>query len=152
VPYATEDARRDLLETIAGASELIAEALGELEAAYELLNDSAQEALEERLFRPAQLAYGRARRTYTDFAGRTGLPAREFKEAPLGAPGRGAKLLIEASVTAAQRADGELAELQDSMLPVEVGDQELRAGLAQVREQLAAMPVGARELLRTLGR
>lgn len=152
MPYATEDARRDLLETIAGAAETIGEALGELEAAYELLDDNTQEALEERLFRPAQLAYGRARRTYTDFASRTKLPARAFEEAPLGAPGRGAKLLIEAAVTAAQRADGELAELQDSMLPVEVGDQELRAGLAQVREQLAAVPVGARELLRTLGR
>ena len=38
------------------------------------------------------------------------------------------------------------------MLPIEVGDPELRAGLQEVRQQLAALPVGARQLLRTFGR
>jgi X-X-X-Leu-X-X-Gly heptad repeat protein len=38
------------------------------------------------------------------------------------------------------------------MLPVEVGDQQLRAGLTQVREQLGKVRSGARELVRTLGR
>ena len=152
MPYATEDARRDLLETIAGAADLIALALGELEGAYELLDDRGAESLEERLFRPVQLAYGRARRTYTEFAARHELAVRDFDSVPAGAPARGAKGLIESAVSAAARADGELAELQDSMRPVEVGDRELREGLAQVREQLGAVPAGARELLRTLGR
>lgn len=49
-------------------------------------------------------------------------------------------------------ADTELSELQDSMMPVEVGDAELRAGLAEVRELLADLPARAREFTRTLGR
>ena len=152
MPYATADARRDLLEAIARAGDLISEALGELEGAYELLDERAAEALEERMFRPAQLAFGRARRTYGDFAARYELAQRDFATAVPGAPARGVKALVERAASAASRADGELGELQDSMLPVEVGDQELRAGLSQVREQLAAVPIGARELLRTLGR
>jgi hypothetical protein len=38
------------------------------------------------------------------------------------------------------------------MLPVEVGDPELRAGLAEVRELLGGLRARARELVRTLGR
>jgi hypothetical protein len=38
------------------------------------------------------------------------------------------------------------------MLPVEVGDPDLRAGLASVREVLAAVPNRARDLIRTVGR
>jgi hypothetical protein len=45
-----------------------------------------------------------------------------------------------------------IAELQDSMKPVEVGDQQLRAGLMDVRERLGDVRLRARELLRTLGR
>ena len=45
-----------------------------------------------------------------------------------------------------------LAELQDSMRPVEVGDPELRKGLAEVRELLGDLRPRARELLRVLGR
>ena len=37
-------------------------------------------------------------------------------------------------------------------LPVEVGDAELRAGLADVREQIGGLAGRARELIRTLGR
>jgi hypothetical protein len=55
-------------------------------------------------------------------------------------------------VIAAGEADQMIAELQDSMLPIEVGDPELRAGLSQTREALGAVPVRARELVRTLGR
>ena len=38
------------------------------------------------------------------------------------------------------------------MRPVEVGDAELRAGLAEVRELLGDLRARARELTRTLGR
>jgi hypothetical protein len=38
------------------------------------------------------------------------------------------------------------------MLPVEVGDPELRAGLADVRELVGNLRSRARELVRTLGR
>jgi hypothetical protein len=38
------------------------------------------------------------------------------------------------------------------MLPVEVGDRVLRAGLAEVRELISSVPPRAEALLRTLGR
>ncbi len=38
------------------------------------------------------------------------------------------------------------------MLPIEVGDTELRAGLQEVRELLGAVRGHARELVRVLGR
>jgi hypothetical protein len=60
--------------------------------------------------------------------------------------------LIDAAVNAASGADGMLGELQDSMLPIEVGDGELRAGLSEVRELLAGARARARELVRVLGR
>ena len=50
------------------------------------------------------------------------------------------------------RAEDVLVTLQDSMKPVEVGDPELRVGLADVRERLSAVRPGARDLLRTFGR
>jgi len=37
-------------------------------------------------------------------------------------------------------------------MPVEVGDPELRAGLAEVRELLAGVPGSGREFMRTFGR
>ena len=49
-------------------------------------------------------------------------------------------------------ADGALSELQDSSLPTEVGDVELRAALSDVRERLTGVRRRARELERTLGR
>jgi hypothetical protein len=38
------------------------------------------------------------------------------------------------------------------MMPVEVGDASLRAGLAEVRELVGPLPDRARELTRVLGR
>jgi hypothetical protein len=38
------------------------------------------------------------------------------------------------------------------MLPVEAGDEELRAGLKAIREPLADLPANARRFLRGLGR
>ena len=49
-------------------------------------------------------------------------------------------------------ADLALSTLQDSMLPVEVGDPQLRAGLEGVRSLIGGVGPSARELLRTLGR
>jgi hypothetical protein len=45
-----------------------------------------------------------------------------------------------------------LAALQDSMLPVEVGDPPLRAGLEDVRRLIGELRGRSRELVRTLGR
>jgi hypothetical protein len=51
-----------------------------------------------------------------------------------------------------EQADHTIAELQDSMMPVEVGDTELRAGLSDTRSLIAELPARGRRLLRALGR
>ena len=64
----------------------------------------------------------------------------------------GVRGFLDSAVDSIGLADQTLAKLQDSMLPVEVGDPELRAGLEQVRELLGHLRARARELTRTLGR
>jgi hypothetical protein len=150
--YTTAQAREQLLESVAQAIEDIEVALVSLGEAYEQLDEQNAERLEEELFRPVQMAYGRAKRTYSEFAGRHDLPSRPFAPASAGAPSKGVKGFLESSVDAASRADGTLATLQDSMLPVDVGDAELRGGLEEVRRLLGGLPGQARELVRTLGR
>jgi hypothetical protein len=152
VAYTTAEARQQLLDSLAGAIDQLGRALASLTEAYEQLDDYAAERLEQQLFGPVQLAYGRARRTHAEFAQRHGLPARSFEsQAWHGRPGdaRGA---IEAAGEAATAADDTLSTLQDSMLPVEVGDPPLRAGLAEVRSLVSDVSQQAHELLRTLGR
>jgi hypothetical protein len=150
--YTAGEARQELLDTIAEATDALGDALASLGAAYEQLDEQSADRLEEQLFRPAQAAYGRARRTYTAFAARHGFPARTFEPASAGAPSHGVRGFLDMALADVERADGTLAELQDSMRPVEVGDAELRAGLAEVRELLAPLPDRAREILRRYGR
>jgi hypothetical protein len=152
VPYSSADARSQLLDVLAGAADRLAVALGLLSGAYELLDEHAGEQLEEQIFRPVQLAYGHLRRTHAEFAARHELPGRDFSPAPQGAPARGLRGLIDGAVDALAQADGELGTLQDSMLPIEVGDVELRAGIEDVRSRIATVPGAARELMRTFGR
>ena len=150
--YTTAEARQQLLDTVAAATDEIGIALAYLGEAYELLDEHTAETLESELFRPVQIAYGRAQRTYTEFADRHGLPRRPFQPAAPGAPSLGVKQLLDTAVDAGERADGVLAALQDSMLPVEVGDEPLRAGLGDVRRLIGELRSRARELVRTLGR
>ena len=150
--YRADDARQDVLERVAEATDDLAVALAALGAAYEQLDTNTADRLEEQLFRPAQLAYGRARRVHAGFAERHGLPARTFEPATAGAPSHGVKGFLDAALDAVAEADAELAELQDSMRPVEVGDAQLRAGLAEVRELVADLGARGREFLRTFGR
>jgi hypothetical protein len=152
VPYTTADARQQLLDTVAEAADSLGVALASLTEAYELLDEANADRMERELFRPVQMAYGRAQRTHEEFAARHGLPSRAFEPAVPGAPSKGAKGFVEAAVQAIAGADHALATLQDSMLPVEVGDPELRAGLEQVRELLGHLSTRAHELVRTLGR
>ena len=150
--YASKEARQDLLDTIADAIDEVAVALAALGAAYEQLDERSADELEEQLFRPVQVAYGRAQRTYTGFATRHGLGTRTFGQASAGLPSQGVRGFLERAVEAVEDADVALASLQDSMLPVEVGDAELRGGLSEVRELLGDLRGRARELVRTLGR
>jgi hypothetical protein len=152
VPYTTADARQQLLDTVAEAAEALGSAVASLSEAYELLDEGNADRVEETLFRPVQLAYGRARRTHADFAERHGLPARTFTPAIAGAPSKGARGFLDSAVAAVGDADRMLATLQDSMLPVEVGDAELRADLEDVRSRIGGLGTRARELERTLGR
>jgi hypothetical protein len=150
--YSTADARQQLLDTVADAADELGFALASLGEAYERLDEQTADKLEAELFRPVQMAYGRAQRTHAEFAARHGLPKRTFEPRSPGAPSQGVKGLLENAVEAVGSADTTLATLQDSMLPVEVGDAELRAGLAEVRTLVGDLPARARELLRIVGR
>lgn len=150
--YTTAEGRRQVLDALALAADEIALALALLSEAYEHLDERSAEQLEERLFQPVQAAYGRVKRVYRGFAERYELPGRTFATPSQVAPSSSAKDLIDQTVEACARADAELAELQDSMLPIEVGDAELRSGLAEARGLIAGVRGRARELVRTLGR
>jgi hypothetical protein len=153
VAYTTAEARQDLLDQLADAIERIGFALAALGAAFEQLDERNAERLETELFGPVQVAYGRAKRTHTQFAARHGLTTPPFAtDSEPGIPSTGARGFIDNAVNAVAEADTALADLQDSMLPAEVGDPELRAALADVRELLGGVRQRARELERTLGR
>ncbi len=150
--YTNIEGRRKVLSDLAIAIEQIAVSMAALEFAYEQLDDDHADVLEERIFRPAQLAYGRAQRTHREFSARSNLPGRSFESTTPGAQSQTVQTLIDRAAYAAQQADQTISGLQDSMLPIEVGDTQLRAGLSQTREALAAIPIGARDVVRTVGR
>ena len=150
--YTTAEARIQLLDDLAHAIDEIGVALGALGEAYELLDEQNGDRMEEQLFRPVQVTYGRAKRTYSGFAERHGLAAREFEPSPAGRAGQSAREAMNAAIEAIEEADHLLVEIQDSMMPVEVGDAPLRAGLAEIRELVGPLPDRGSALLRTLGR
>ena len=150
--YVAGEARQQLLETVAEATEAIGQALAALGAAYEQLDEQSGDRLEQRLFRPVQVAYGRAKRTHDGFAERHGLAGSSFEPASAGVPSQGVKGFLDHALESVGEADAILVELQDSMMPVEVGDPELRAGLAEVRELIGGISAQGREFLRTFGR
>jgi hypothetical protein len=150
--YSTAEARQEMLDTIAVAIDDVAVALADLGEAFELLDDPTGERLEGELFKPVQSAYGRLKRTHTGFAERCGLAARAFAPSAPGSPSHGVRGFVDRAGVAAARADSRLAEMQDTLRPVEVGDAELRAGLSEVRRLLDEVPGRSRLFLRTLGR
>ena len=150
--YTNLEGREGLLEALAESAELVGAALEYLGAAHERLDDQSAERLEEQLFGSVQRAYAGARRAYTGFASRHGLAVRSFDE-PAVPPGslKGGEL-IEMAASEAEGADEMLAGLQDDQRLIEVGDVELRSGVADVRQAIGPVPLRAREMLRTLGR
>jgi hypothetical protein len=150
--YTAAEGRQQLLDDLGRAIEALNVALAALGAAYDTLDERNADRLEEQLFRPVQSAAGRARRIHTTFAARYGLPAATFPPASAGPASLGARGFVDRATDAVDEADEALAELQDSMLPVEVGDPELRAGLADVRGLVGDVRSRARALVRTLGR
>jgi hypothetical protein len=150
--YATADARQGLLDTVASAIEQLGVALAALGDAYEQLDEQSGDRLEQQLFRPVQVAYGRAQRTHAAFAERHSLSVRSFDPAPQGAPSAGVRGFIDRATEAVAEADATLSELQDSLAPIEVGDAELRDGLREVRELIGPLAGRSHEFVRTLGR
>ncbi len=148
----TLEARAQILDDLTAAINQLALATACLGEAYEQLDETTADRLEDGLFRPVQKAYGRAKRTQSQFAGRFGLTAPALESPSPGLGSQGVKVFIGRAVSASAEADHRIAELQDSLLPIEAGDPELRTGLAEVRELIDALPTRAREFLRALGR
>ncbi len=150
--YSTAEARVEMLDDIAVSADELAGALAALSEAYEALDEDGADELERAVFAPVQAAYGRLRRAHTEFARRYSLPQRQFAAGRAGTHSGDPRVYIERALDAAQDAELRLAELQDSMAPVEVGDPELRAGLAETRTLLADVPARGDRLLRGFGR
>jgi hypothetical protein len=149
--YTSADGRQQVLDELATAIEHLGIAVARLGEAYEALDENTADRLEAELFRPLQAAYGTAQRTHSEFAARYGAPARTFGQASPGLPA-GPRDELERAGDEIRTADETIATLQDSMLPVEVGDPELRAGLSRVRELVAPIPDRTHNLVRVLGR
>jgi hypothetical protein len=150
--YTNLEGREGLLEALAESAEQVGAALEYLGAAHERVDDQAADRLEDQLFGSTQRAYAFARKAYSGFASRHGLASRSFDQ-PAEPPGSlKAAELIEMAATEAENADEMLAGLQDDQRLVEVGDVELRAGVADTRQAIGPVPIRAREMLRTLGR
>lgn len=150
--YTSESARRQLLDELAQAVDQLGVALAALGEAYDEVDERTADVLEAELFRPVQAAYGRARRTHWNFAQRHRLEPTEFGDGSAGVHSADPRVYVERAIEAAERADHVIAEMQDSLLPVEVGDRELRDGLTEIRELIAPVPAKGRALLRTIGR
>jgi hypothetical protein len=152
VSFTNAEGRQEILDELAGAAASLATAIACLGVAYERLDDLSAEQLDEQLFGPVQRAYGRAMRTHSEFADRHGLPRTIFPSGAAGAESQSAVALIDRAADAVREADATIAELQDSLLPIEVGDQELRAGLTDARALIDPVPGLAARFIRTVGR
>jgi hypothetical protein len=149
--YTARSGREQILEDVAEAAEELGKALADLVEAYEHLDEQTAGRMEESMFRPLQGAFGQLKRTHEEFARRYDLQGRDFPPAPMPLPGD-ARRLFERASESVRAADDTLAGLQDSMLPVEVGDEALRAGLSRVRLLISPLPQASEQLVRTFGR
>lgn len=150
--YTTHEGRQRILADLSQAAGQLQLALSYLTDAYEMVDEIVGDRLEAQLFSRVQAAFGRASRTRSEFTSRYALQSPAGDSPAAGARPHDARGLIEGAIDAVERADHWIAELQDSMLPVEVGDPQLRAGLSETRELIAHVPARGRELVRVLGR
>lgn len=150
--YTTEEGQRQVLDALSQATHEIDCALAALSEAHEQLDEQSADRLERQLFRPAQRAYALLSRTRADFASRSSLQVAELEAPARGAPAHGVKGFLDETIETIESADTTLADLQDSMLPVEVGDAQLRGGISSVRELIGEVAPAGRAMLRTFGR
>ena len=150
--FTTAEARDRIIGDLEAAEEELGLAVAALGEAFELLATGSADRLEDELFRPVQKAYVRTKRTRTGFAKRVAHDTDEPERKQPGPPSQGAKGFVQQAAASAGQADLILSELQDSMMPVEGGDAELRAGLSEIRELLTPVRTSAGSFLRTLGR
>jgi hypothetical protein len=149
--YTSASGRLQILEETGAAVRALDVAIAELGEAYDHLDEHTADVMEAGVFRPLQSAYGLLRRTRSEFAARHGLSAGEVPPAPAPAP-QDPRSALELAADSIETADQALSELQDSLLPVEVGDRELRAGLSETRSTLAPLPAACDALVRRFGR
>lgn len=152
VTFTTAEARDRIIGDLEAAEEELGLAVASLGEAFEALPEASGDRLEGELFRPVQKAYARTKRTRVGFSQRVSQATDEPEARPIGPPSQGAKGFVETAARATQQADLILSELQDSMMPVEGGDAELRAALAEIRELLGPVTAKSLAFLRTLGR
>ena len=152
MPVSTREARERIVGDLGSAAEPLSLGVACLGEAYEQLSVMAADRMEAELYGPMQRAFGRTKRTRSQFASRTGIDVEEPAEPLPGRASQGAKSFVERAAGAASQADGLIADLQDTGYAIDAGDAELRAGLAEIRDLLGPVPGAARNFLRTLGR
>jgi hypothetical protein len=146
------EVRQGLLDTIGEAIDELGKALAALGVAYELLDERSQDRLEDELFGPVQKGYGRAKKTYADFAARYSLDAATFPQPGSSSGSRDVRRFLDTASESVDEAEEILIHLQDSGQTVDYGDADLRAGLASVREVVGNVRTNSRQFTRTLGR
>lgn len=149
--YTNDSGRRQIVEDASAAVPAIAGAIAMLTEVYEQLDEPTADRLEATVFKPLQSGYGLLRRTLTDFAVRYGMRPPAFAASNAALP-TDPRTALERVADAAIDADAIIADLQDTLLPVEVGDAELRAGLSGVRTAIARVPGSCSDLIRVFGR
>ncbi|HEX4673581.1 MAG TPA: hypothetical protein VH279_14990, partial [Solirubrobacteraceae bacterium] len=103
--YSAEEARSQLLDDLAAAIDQLAFALAALGEAYDELDERAADVLEDEIFKPLQAAYGRAKRTHSEFAKRYRLPERAFEDRSPGTHSGDPRVYLERAVDAIEQAD-----------------------------------------------
>jgi hypothetical protein len=149
--YTNASGRQRILDDCGSALVPLDVALAELGEAYDHFDEHTADRFEAELFKPLQAAYSAVAHARGGFAARYGFTVEQPPPPPM--PGlRDPRVALANAATSIRDADDVLAELQDSMLPVEVGDVELRNDLARSRRLLDPLPAACRSLSRSFGR
>jgi hypothetical protein len=149
--YTTAEARIQMLDDLAHAIDEIGVALGALGEAYELLDEQNGDRMEEQLFRPVQVTYGRAKRTYSGFAERTGWPPASSSRRPRAR--RSERARGDGRRDRGDRGGRPPAGRDPGLDDAGRGRRRAAArGLAEIRELVGPLPERGSALLRTLGR